>query len=325
MNLGRIGKWSLLLVLVSLVIGITACGGSKDVTSEKVVIGYPAPSISYLPLIVADKQGFFVEEKLEVEFIQMGTGELMAALISGDVDFTTAIPDLPILVQTQNMPLKGILVTSGKPQHTLIVQPGITSFEQLKGKKIGVNGKAEFTQYEVEVMLRKHGIQPNDVVFMGMKGSGERLAALQGKAIDAAILPVPSNFQAINNGFKELSTSADLPDIVLAGLGTSEKKIKDERQMAIRVVRAALKGIEYTFSHPEETKKIMAEWLKLTPEVADASYKVGIQTWSKDGKSTDQTWLAALEIAKINDPNVKMNIPVKDLVDWTLINDARKK
>ena len=53
-------------------------------------IGMPSPSVSYFPAIVAAKMGFFAEEGVPAEFVMMKPSIAPAALVNGEIQFTTA-------------------------------------------------------------------------------------------------------------------------------------------------------------------------------------------------------------------------------------------
>jgi ABC-type nitrate/sulfonate/bicarbonate transport system substrate-binding protein len=54
---------AILVSLLALRVGI--------VHAEKIIFAYPSPSTSFLPLIVAQKKGFFDVENLQVELVQI--------------------------------------------------------------------------------------------------------------------------------------------------------------------------------------------------------------------------------------------------------------
>src|SRR5687767_13809791 len=57
----------------------------------KIRIAIPAPSLSFLPIEVAMRQGFYARRGLDVEMIQMAAGLAVPALLSGSVDYTTIL------------------------------------------------------------------------------------------------------------------------------------------------------------------------------------------------------------------------------------------
>ena len=51
-------------------------------------IGVPSPSVSYFPIIVAWKKGFFTQEGVQVEFVVMKPSIIPAAMVNGEIQFS---------------------------------------------------------------------------------------------------------------------------------------------------------------------------------------------------------------------------------------------
>ena len=56
--------------LIALAISLWASGPGL-VRAEKIIFAYPSPSTSFLPLVVAQKKGFFDPENLQPELVQI--------------------------------------------------------------------------------------------------------------------------------------------------------------------------------------------------------------------------------------------------------------
>src|SRR5262245_7203034 len=60
--------------------------------ADKIRIGYPGPSAQFIPLQLAQSNGFLRDEGFEAEIIQMAGNVPITALINGDIDYNTVIP-----------------------------------------------------------------------------------------------------------------------------------------------------------------------------------------------------------------------------------------
>ncbi|HXL08706.1 MAG TPA: ABC transporter substrate-binding protein, partial [Candidatus Bathyarchaeia archaeon] len=58
-------------------------------SADKIRIGIPSPAAQFVTFSLAQKKGFFKEEGLEAEIIQMRGNVPMAALVNGDIDYYT--------------------------------------------------------------------------------------------------------------------------------------------------------------------------------------------------------------------------------------------
>lgn len=94
-----------------------------------------SPSILYL--LAAQKEGYFNQEGLNVEILNI-RGELAAKIASvGEVDFfTQGFSGLNAAVR--GLPLKILMVVDEKPDWDFIAQSQIKSFAQLKGAAVGI-------------------------------------------------------------------------------------------------------------------------------------------------------------------------------------------
>jgi NitT/TauT family transport system substrate-binding protein len=88
---------------------------------------------------------------------------------------------------------------------------GIGSWEELKGKKIGVSSPTDSTAVVSKEAMSALGFQDGDVELVSSGGTGARYAAMEGGAIDASLLLPPVNFTAEEGGFSRVGY---LPDIM---------------------------------------------------------------------------------------------------------------
>ena len=101
-------------------------GLAAQAQPTKVRAAYPSVDVQYLPVYIAQTNGFFKAEGLEVELIVMrGARSGVQALVSGDVQFGLALgaafsaiwsgADLKILGQMTNMLPFSLIVRAGDP------------------------------------------------------------------------------------------------------------------------------------------------------------------------------------------------------------------
>ena len=61
----------------------------SSVSATKIRLAVPSPSLSYLPIHVALKKGFFTRRGFDIEVIQMAAGLTAPALLNRAIDYTT--------------------------------------------------------------------------------------------------------------------------------------------------------------------------------------------------------------------------------------------
>lgn len=105
--------------------------------SQKIRISLSSRSNTNTSYYVAQAKGFFKEEGLEVEFIQINPRLGAMAVLNGDVTFTTSFVSTFRGI-VQGLPMKTVLILLKKGVYYLMVRPEIIKdIQDLKGKKAG--------------------------------------------------------------------------------------------------------------------------------------------------------------------------------------------
>ena len=106
--------------------------------SQKIRISLSSRSNTNTSYYVAQAKGFFKDEGLEVEFIQINPRLGAMAVLNGDVTFTTSFVSTFRGV-VQGLPMKTVFILLKKGIYYLMVRPDlIKDIQDLKGKKLGV-------------------------------------------------------------------------------------------------------------------------------------------------------------------------------------------
>jgi NitT/TauT family transport system substrate-binding protein len=292
--------------------------------TEAITLGYPAPSLSWFPAFVADRQGFFAAEGLAPTFVQMVPTNLVAGLISGDLDFSLDMTSPGQAAVQQGAPVRALMAFAVRPQHRLMVRPEIGSFGDLRGQVVGINQHLDFTDWEARVVLQRNGVPPDEVDLLPIPSSPSRLAGLDAGQLAGAILGSPFDLKAEAAGYHELGRLSRDIDVAWIGLAAAERTIDTRRDVVVRTIRAGLRGLAYTRANRDESVQMLQDWLSLEPEVAAASYALGLDTWSTDGTASDAAWLAMTDIARLAAP-VPADLKVDDFVAKGPLDEARRQ
>lgn len=291
---------------------------------EKVRVGMPSFSLSFVAPKVAQARGFFQAEGLEVELIQMATNITVVALTTKDLDYSTASGAI-LRSAVRGLPVKVVMYFNGRPLHVLMTKREVRGIEELRGKTVGFAGYGDTTEFMLRAMLRSANMElERDVKALGVSGSGPRLAALLAGKVEAAILPPPYNFEAENKGFKPLIAAADVLESGTSGIGVLIDKLKENPGQVRRMVRALLRTQSFMRQNKNDSVKIISEWLKLEPAVASASYDLYIRGLTLDGLVGEKMLQFDIERAK-EALNIKEDVPLSRVVDFGILNEALKE
>ncbi|HJU64000.1 MAG TPA: ABC transporter substrate-binding protein [Candidatus Binatia bacterium] len=243
--MGKKGQFFLLLCvalnLFFFVIEDVFSASSSD-KPTRVRMGLAARSTTSMPFFVAQERGFFREEGLEVELIVMQAIQTIQATLGNSTQFASATGSA-VSSAVSGADIKVILAVTDQPSFDLIVQPNITSVQQLKGKKIGTGGVGSLAEILARRILIAHNVRPEDVAILATGPSHLTYLSLKAKVIDAAPLQMPLTFTAQDEGFRKLVSAADVYRSVQGGLATSKAILTEQPEMVTKVVRAMLKAM----------------------------------------------------------------------------------
>ncbi len=183
-----------------------------------------SPSVIYL--LVAQKEGYFKREGLNVEILNI-RGELAAKITSiGEIDFfTQSFSGLNAAIR--GLPLKILMVVDEKPDWDFIAQPQIKSFVQLKGSAVGILSIGGTVAVVTREMLSRNNLDPaKDVNLMVMGGNDMRFISLKGRVIQATLLDAANSYRAQKDGFNKLAAAGDyVSQYMNGGIVASQEKI----------------------------------------------------------------------------------------------------
>lgn len=289
-------------------------------------IGVPSPSVSYFPAIVAAKMGFFVDEGLPAEFVMMKPSIAPAALVNGEIQFTTAT-GTAASANLKGFPFKIVLFFSTKLMDSLVARPQIKSLAELKGRIIGVDTVGASTDVITRLVLQKRGIDPaRDVRIISIGDESIRLEQLKLGQIDAAMLGPQGVVIAKRAGLRSLVDVADEIDLPFVGLATTAKIIEQQRGDLKKLLRANLRGIRSSIDpkRRDAVVGILADWLKLDQETADYTYGIFMKGASKDG-TLSRAGMEALIGERKRQMKVTEEVPLERVFDFSLVEEINRE
>jgi len=308
-----------LAILVALTILTT---GDPAPAAERVTIATPSRGLFEFPVVVAMRKGFYRDEGIEVDKIQMQPAIGVKALMSGDVDYLLAWGSA-LRAAVSGVPIKAVLGFAGRPLHVLIARPEIKTPKDLKGKIIGVDSVAGTVDYLSRVAVRHFGFEPEkDVKIIVTGESPTRLAALRAGAIDATPIDVAFAVKAEDEGFKRLVYLGDLIELPLSGIAVMDQKLQSQRDQIKRVVRAGVRGLRFMKQNRNETVQMLADYLRITPSQSARAYDASINSFTDDGIISDKGVLLDVQLTKERLKLTK-DIPLSQLVDWSLVREIK--
>lgn len=269
-----------MLLTLSMVLSMTACSQTDEQTGtqtgeselQKLTIS-THPSGHGLPVYVAQQQGWFEEEGLDVEtLVYIAAAPQMEAYATGAWDIGTTGFGGIVLGTTQNdLKVVGVSVDDAcvmgfwAKEDSPIAQAGVNSETGFYGTADDWAGKetllAKGTVSEIllSVGLSKLGLSGDDVTMMNMDAS-TAITAFKSNSGDLTQGDSAFYFNAEQEGWTSVLTGPSVDLYIPAAIMASDSILEESPETVEKWIRAYMKGVEYIIENPEEAAQMMVEF-----------------------------------------------------------------
>jgi NitT/TauT family transport system substrate-binding protein len=301
-------KLSAVLMLIAALLLLSGCGTKSDTNAEaaaagtkklkKLVISEPLHYTGYLPLYVAQREGYFAEEGLEVEMLQAAGGTHVTSVVSGDAWGVIGGPESNALANIGNSdPIISVSNVVNRANVYLMAKKGTapagTSDEELKAflqdKKINAGRHGGTPNLLTQYLLLELGLDPQKDVRLLEPADGSTVVAMvQQGAADIANGAEPQISDGMDKGVwdEPFYKFHDLGDYAYSVLSVKKSTLEKDPETVQKVVNAVVKALNTI----QEDKGIAMEVLKAEfPTLSAASAQAALdrayadQLWSPDG------------------------------------------
>jgi len=290
---------------------LAASFGKAKPEMAKLTVGLPVPAISFLPVWVADQNGFLKEEGItEVKVLAFrGDADVIQALAAGSVDLNVASLNGLISSINSGLKFKGVWAGYNMPLFDWYAQPKYKSIAETKGGRYGVSKYGGLSDSLTRYVLRSAGLDPEkDVKILQLGGSTEFLAAMGAGQLDAAILSFPQTYMAAEKGFVKLMSQREqiAPDWPTHLVYTKEEFIAKNPNTIKAFLRATGKAIEWIKANPDEAAKLASKQMKFRVEHCRRGIGEIQDGWYSDGrlpqKGMKVFWEITVQAGDVTEP-----------------------
>ncbi len=313
-----------LIRAVVLALGLTLAANSL-LAAEKLQVGFPAFATALSPPWVTADRGFWKKYGLDVDLIYLAGETTVQALIGGSVQLIIGSDPDTTIANIQGAKLVRLGVTTNSLGSSLITQQGINSFQDLKGKTIGIAGRGlNSLELRLSQLLRENGIDPKrDVNFLSIGGApSSRVAAIQKGVIIGAMITPPYDLAAEKQGLKIFS-KIGVP-LFAGGINTTVSFEKNNRETLIRFLKGYMEGIHYMATHRSETLNVFSRYLrKLDITTLNHFYDEITGRVEKGLRPDPRSVRFMLDFVALNSPQAKQ-LTEKDHWDLSLLDEIHQ-
>jgi len=287
-------------------------------TLQKAVVTYSSRSIASVDLFIAQERGFFREEGIEPQLVQVRATAAIAAIVSGDVDALGSVGSAIRAIQ-RGAPVKTLAVSLRRPIFWLVSRSELKSFRDLKGKIMGTTTFGGSQHTAGIRMLRRAGLDPDKDVTVLLAGDvPTQLQALVTGTIQIGILSPPTVILARDKyKMNVLAGAMEEFTSLQNGLAVQEKTLGSRRDFVKRILRARAKGNRYFHQNERGTAEVLAKVLSVDMATALETYRISLAAFTTDGIPSDDEILEYLKMdAQIL--GLPAPIPAAKIFDFSL-------
>ena len=250
--------------------------------AEPVTIKFAVlPILDALPMYLAQEQGYFEEQGVNLEFIPVGSAaerdQVMAAQ-QADAMINDLISTLFYNQDQVQIEIVRFARTATPefPQYRILAagNSGISSVEDLKGVEIGIS-EGSVIAYTTDRLLQAAGFSSDEIKTVAVPDISQRMALLNSGELKAANLPDPLALLAIQNGAVLIVDDTTRPEIGNS-LISFRKAFVEENPEAVRGFLAAIeKAVQEINADTTKWEDLLTEQ-KLVPAPLIGSYEIPI-------------------------------------------------
>jgi ABC-type nitrate/sulfonate/bicarbonate transport system substrate-binding protein len=235
-----------------------------------------------LPLWAAEKQGFFAKRALDVLLHPtQNSMEQLTGLVAGKWDIALTSFDNVVAYQEgqgeaalDRAPDLFVFMGGDNAFLRLVVQPGIESYEDLKGKTLAVDAMTTGFAFVLRKMVTLNGIKESEVTFERADGTMQRWEAMKAGKYAATILRTPFDLMAERIGLRVLQHASSVFSDYQGIVGAARRGWARENKDALaRFIRAYLDALAWLFvpANRQRASEILRAGVpNMTPELASA-------------------------------------------------------
>jgi ABC-type nitrate/sulfonate/bicarbonate transport system substrate-binding protein len=290
-----------------------------------------SPGMTNLNLYIAQRQGFFKEQRIFSEIVVMrSAARQIQALIAGSVEFSAQAPDPLIRADERGAELTMLSGLGNSAAYDLVAGKKYQKIEELRGTTLGVSGINSSSTLLLQKMLSAHGLAPQrDYTLVEVGGTGDRLAAIQTGAISAGVLNPPISYVAADQGFRILGELKQyVPEVQFTALSVRQPWASANANLVDDYLVAILRANRYLYDNRAGTVAIIQNFFKVQPDHAERVYEYWVrnQVTPKDGALTVPGTEVVLDILDaLGDFKGKARPKAEKFIDSSFLRRAQSR
>jgi NitT/TauT family transport system substrate-binding protein len=313
----------LLLILAGLTLGL----GADAHAQQRVAASYPGIAGYNIPFWVALDGGEFKKAGLAVDPVMISGGsKSMQALLSGGLDFAHVSGGVSVQANLSGADVTILATAANSMSAGVIAAKDVKTFQDLRGKKIGIASFGGNNDIGLRFAFKKNGINPDkEVTFLQMGGERNRLTALERGAIAATIMSPPGLFVAEAQGYSRLGDLRAMgmryPELSIVG---RKRDLKERRDLVRRYLRAYLESVRVMKSNRDLTVRVIEKYIHVGSKAeALKTYDYFVKSISDTLRTEREGITEFLATLETKTPGVSKRNP-NEFIDESVLEEVLK-
>ena len=232
--------------------------------AERVRTVVPRATLNYLSIPVAEVKGFFRDQGLENETLVIPGSTAIAALVSGNVDYSGA-GGTGMRAALRGAPIKAVMFQTEKVTWYLLAAPEIQKISDLRGKRVAVGTIGDTQDALITLMVEREGISGREITRIAMpsRNTATTILSLKTGAFSAAVVNADESLLGEREGLRTLGFIGDLFPYPFQGFVATDKMIAERPNDVKRWLRAMARSLMFIRDRPEEAADIALKKLPM--------------------------------------------------------------
>ncbi|HEY8485885.1 MAG TPA: ABC transporter substrate-binding protein [Limnochordales bacterium] len=263
------------------------------------------------PVFLAQALGYFADEGLQVELVEMESGQLATtALVAGEVHVTDADPFQLVQLQRQGQRVFFFYNLANRVTLDFVMRTAVADrlgvsrqdplerrLAALRGLRLGITRPGAATDQYTRYYVRRAGMDPDrDVQIVTVGGGAALLAAMRTGQIDGFMLSPPTPGIAEAEGIGRIlikSSEGDVPEFanfLYTAMATTERFARGNEEVLRRYVRALNRANAFLRSNFDQAVARLAPYYssQATAQLAQTLRQL-LPALSADGVITEES------------------------------------
>jgi ABC-type nitrate/sulfonate/bicarbonate transport system substrate-binding protein len=291
----------------------------------------PRATLNYLSVPVAEVKGYFRDQGLENQTIVIPGSTAIAALVSGDVDYS-GVGGTGMRAALRGAPIKAIMFQTEKVTWYLLAAPDVQKIADLKGKRVAVGTIGDTQDALITMLVERAGVSARDIsrVAMPSRNTTTTLLSLKTGAFSAAVVNADESLLGEKEGLRTLAFVGDLFPYPFQGFVATDKLLAERPKDVKRWLRAMVRALMFIRERPEEAADIALKKIRMG-QMSKSLVVEGIRRFSKSLPDGVPGLPSAQGIKNLMEFDVKAplklseEIPPERVMDLKLMREVKEE